>query len=833
MFKSSSVLKTVVLVGGGHAHVHTLKSFGMNPTPGLQIVLISRDVCTPYSGMLPGYIAGYYTKDECHIDLIKLCTFANARFIHAEACGLDVIEKVIYCKDNRPPICYDILSIDIGITPKNIIQTSLSNPNETTSSVSDISVENNNNNNINSRNNITPVKPIDTFGNRWQAILDTIGNRMTDSTSEDIHIAIIGGGGGGVELCFAIHHVLTQKLLALQNNKLNTSRLKVSIYSRGKTILPQHNSDVQQLTADFMLKKGITIQYNADIIGVEDSHSDNYQLLVAADGQKFPFQEAFVCTQASPQSWLRESGLELTDDGFICVQATLESTNVKDVFACGDVSHFVASPRPKAGVFAVRAGPILTENIRCKLLNQPMTNWEPQDQFLGIIGTGDEYAIASKGPMALHGTHIWTLKQEIDRTWMKGYQELPTSMNIDVDKLAANRDKLVEAVAAESGVSCSDFLAEYTMRCGACGSKASAKLLHRALSKVKHRIPSHPDVIVGIGNGHKGDDAAILRCPGENRLLVQTIDFFRSPTNGSGFASDPYQFGKIAANHALSDIHAMGADPVSALALCVLPLGPTDKAEEILVQLLAGACDVLREEGCGLVGGHTAEAAEGDGAMGMGFSVTGSIAANQITRKGPLKAGQVLILTKALGSGVLMAADMKGQVKGEWVVTAVKSMLQSNRAAGIVLRDFRCLSCTDITGFGLLGHLIEMLPDITETNAVEVQLELDKIPLLAGAADCAKSGVKSSLHGKNKENTDSLVEMITIGDCDSHPAYPLLWDPQTCGGLLAAVDCGYADSVVLELQRLGFAAAAVIGTVRDSKREEKLGNNIIELFSPN
>ena len=175
--KQSIGLKTLLLVGGGHAHVHVIKMLGMNPIPGVTVVLVTRDIDTPYSGMLPGYVAGMYTRDECHIDLCRLCSFARVHLIHGEAVGVDVVTKRVYLSDGRPPLGYDILSINIGIAPRTLLKGS-GNGGAT---------------------NITPVKPIDGFAKRWDVILARVlRNDSEESVAAPIRIVVVGGGGGGV-----------------------------------------------------------------------------------------------------------------------------------------------------------------------------------------------------------------------------------------------------------------------------------------------------------------------------------------------------------------------------------------------------------------------------------------------------------------------------------------------------------------------------------------------------------------------------------------------------------------------------------------------------------
>ena len=566
-------------------------------------------------------------------------------------------------------------------------------------------------------------------------------------------------------------------------------------------------------------EKGIMVKNNCDVKNVVNVNGVN--ALNCANGEQIEFDEAIWCTQASPQAWLKDTGLSLDPDGFINVQSTLESTNVPDVFAAGDICCMVENPRLKAGVFAVRAGPPLVANLRRRAKGEsPLEKWVPQEQFLGIIGTGDEYAIASRGPLALEGEYLWTLKDNIDRVWMQGYQELPVmdmtkkrkkkkkgvlkngsggiddddddDDDDDGDKNDDNDDdesddEKTEQLAYAMGQEAIDLLTHSKMRCGGCGSKVGAQVLDRALRRVQHLINPRPEVVAGLGVS-KGDDAALVRLPNKpNMLLVHTLDYFRS------FVSDPFVFGRIAANHALSDVHAMNGDAVTCLALCVIPFGPELKVEESLVQMLAGLCSFLKDENCSLVGGHTSEG--GDNALGL--AVNGVVEEGKELRKGPPQDGDVLILTKPLGTGTILAADMRASAKGSWVQGALNSMQVSNRTAAAILAEHECHGCTDVTGFGLMGHLLEMMKhthtsddklehsvllddDVCrrkpkDVDVCSVTITMDDVPLLDGAKQCVAAGVFSSLHPSNIRCARAVENPE---DGKGSLIYPLLFDPQ-------------------------------------------------------
>mmetsp|Transcript_29583 Transcript_29583/g.74422 ORF Transcript_29583/g.74422 Transcript_29583/m.74422 type:complete len:396 (-) Transcript_29583:41-1228(-) len=361
-----------------------------------------------------------------------------------------------------------------------------------------------------------------------------------------------------------------------------------------------------------------------------------------------------------------------------------------------------------------------------------------------------------------------------------------------------------EAPAVASGAEALAALAgARRMRCGGCGAKVGASVLSRVLTRLReegyHRPGDNPNVLLGLD---APDDAAVVRSPGPGMVSVRTVDFFRD------FVGDPFVFGAIAANHALSDCQAMGAAPSTALAIAVVPYGLPSKVEETLFQMMAGASQVLQEAGCTLVGGHSGEGAE----MALGFSVDGVAAEAEVMRKSGLAPGQALLLTKGVGTGAIMAAwGARRGAAGRWVSGALASMRLSSGPAVDCLRQHGATACTDVTGFGLLGHLVEM----ARPQQVEVELDFDAVPLLDGAAEVAAAGVTSSLHG---ENLRAVKHMVRNPEAlQMRPHWTLLIDPQTAGGMLASVPAERAAAAVEALQALGYGQAAVVGRVLPSQ----------------
>jgi len=270
--------------------------------------------------------------------------------------------------------------------------------------------------------------------------------------------------------------------------------------------------------------------------------------------------------------------------------------------------------------------------------------------------------------------------------------------------------------------------------------------------------------------------------------------------------SPPYTL--VSANHALSDCHAMNAQPTGALAIAVVPYGLDAKVEESLFQMMAGAAKTLKEAGCALLGGHSCEGAD----LSLGFCVTGHVAAKRELRKGGLAAGQTLLLTKPLGTGTLFAAQMRGAAQGQWMAKATSSMLASNAQAARIVAAHGADACTDVTGFGLLGHLFEL----ASASQTTVRVRMGAVPLLDGAAETVRAGIFSSLQPANLRLKRAVSNEAAAL---AHPTYPLLFDPQTAGGLLAAVPSEQAEACVRALRAAGYGEAAAIGEVVEQLSE--------------
>jgi selenide,water dikinase len=742
------VLRDIVLIGGGHSHVGVLKSFGMRPIPGVRLTLICTDMHTPYSGMLPGYVAGHYDYDEVHIDLSRLCVFAGARLFKDEVVGIDRVNNKVLCR-NRPPVPYDQLSINIGSTPQ----------------LGGVP---------GAAEHAVAVKPIQRFNDRWVTLLERVKQHAGKTT-----IAVVGAGAGGVELTLAMQFRLRNELKAIQRNP---DDLTFHLFTNIATILPTHNTGVRKRFEAVLAERGVVVHVNAAVNQVRACS------LQTASGETLDADEIIWVTRAGGAPWLKQTGLALDDEGFIQVNDNLQTLTDPNIFAAGDIASMVNYKLEKAGVFAVRQGPPLTENLRRAVEGTALQAYRPQTSWLALISTGDQYAVASRAWLGFAGAWVWQWKDWIDKRFMRKFQDFP-KMNAHAPKPAASSAQSSVKLTNEESLQAISAIA---MRCGGCGAKVGASVLNRALGNLH---PYETDaVIIGLKDP---DDAAVVRVP-PGKAMVHSVDFFRA------FIDDPYIFGKVAANHALGDIWAMGATAQSATAVATVPPGLEAKVEDVLTQMMTGAMEILGDAQCALVGGHTGEGKE----LALGFAINGLIDddPSKILRKGGMQPGDVLILTKPIGTGTLFAAHAQLAAKGRWIDGALQSMVISNRLGAQCLTEYGATACTDLTGFGLLGHLVEM----TRPSGVDAEIHLSKLPMLDGAEECVAQGIVSSLQGSNVRLRRALRNQEEFV---KHPRYPLIFDPQTAGGLLASVPAGKAEACIAALRKLGYVHTVAIGRI--------------------
>lgn len=722
-----------------------LKSLGMERLPEVRLVLISDHWDTPYSGMLPAMIAGHYSRDEIHVDLHRLCRFAGGDFYRDRVTGLNLKTKQVLLA-GRPPVPFDILSINTGSTPKLEVP--------------------------GAREFAVPVKPIE----QLLARLTEIEQRFLETSGRPFRIVTVGAGAGGVELTLSLRHRLAH--LARTHGRTDGFP-DCTLITSAPTILTGHNRGVQKRFVRLLTARGVKTLTSNAVTEVTAGE------VVCADGSRVAYDALFWATNAAAPDWPRAAGLAVTDDGFIAVNSLLQSTSHEFVYAAGDVATMIRTPRPKSGVFAVRQGPPLARNLRLALQGFAPKPYRPQRTFLSLISTGDESAVASKGPFAAAGPAIWRWKQWIDRRWMRQYQELParTSGEGDMDFTARMKSNLRTDDA-------NNDLRTSRRRSGGSGARVGAIILHEALRQVP--VTVHSSVLVWL---QAPDDPTVLTAhPG--RFMVQSMELLPALLN------DPWLMGRIAVSHALNPLHALGATPLAGQVAATLERAGERIMIERLAQLLAGAATELAAAGATLTGANASESGE----LALGLAVTGTANPVRLIRKTGLRPGDQLLLTKPLGTGVLFAADALYRLPARVLSSVIDSMLQSNAAAAAIFARVGVTACNAVGAFGLLGHLREMLVG-SETG---IELWPDRIPTFPETIKLIESGCESSMVPANQHYLGLLTGPLPNG---TGSVIRLLLDPQTAGPLLAAVAEPEAAATLNALKQAGFHQAAIIGRV--------------------
>jgi selenide,water dikinase len=735
-------LRNVVLVGGGHAHVQVLRRFEMEPLDNARLTVVLDVPVAVYSGMVPGFVAGQYRADELEIDVVPLARRAKARVILSPAAGIDAENRKILFAD-RPPIPYDVASLDVGSTVAGLDLPGV-------------------------RDHAFPTRPISTFVRKVDALVESAKGH---GPGEPFRVVVVGAGAGGVELAFTLE----------QRLRSAGCQPEITLLQAGPSILTGYPESLVRRTERRAGERGIRVRCNTRVTAAEEG------LAILEEDSRLPCEALVWVTGAVSHELLRDSDLPTDSRGFVRTRSTLQVEGSDDLFAVGDCGTLNDYPEtPKAGVYAVRQGPCVADNLRRHLAGEPLKSYTPQHDFLTLLNLGDGTALGAKWGVSIEGAWVMRLKDRIDRAFMRKFQVLDLGGR-----------PTVEFAAEPSMQGDSDAL------CGGCAAKLGQEPLARTLA----RLPSPSGELAG-GRVEVGlsapDDAAVWRTE-TGAHIASSVDIF------SAFTDDPYLVGRVAAINALSDLWATGVTPRVAQAIIAVPEDlDRESSAEMLLQVLAGARAALDQAEVSLAGGHTTMAPD---KLLVGFSVEGEVAAGGFVRKGGLRPGNVLILTKSLGTGVVFHADMRGRARGPWIRAALESMLRPNREAARIAASAGVSGMTDVTGFGLAGHLFEML----SASGVAAEIEISSLPILPGALELLQLGERSTLHAENAR----LLEAIDIGDgLARDPRAAALFDPQTSGGLLFGVDPAAAERTLFQLHDGGDPCAAVVGRVTPPRSDD-------------
>ena len=379
----------LVLIGAGHTNLHIVRMWRARPIPRVRVTLISAFNRATYSGMLPGTLAGLYEPREMEVDLDRLAAASGVRVIYEEAVGLNSVQQQVLLAD-RPPLSYDVAAIGIGSEPI------ISEP-------------------LRQQPAVLSIKPMATFHRRLQERLADVTQNGNETAT--VSVVIVGGGAAGVEVTFCLHAYLAKRLISAQ----------LHLIDAGETILRGYLPKMQRLAREEMERRGIVTHLQQRV-----ANFDGHQLTLE-DGRTIAADVIITATTAAPPPVLDNFDLAQADDGFLATRPTLQSTSVDNVFVVGDTATFLDSPVPKAGVYAVRQGPVLWENLERSFQNQPLREFHPQSSFLSLLATGDGKAIGQYRGRAFHNQLAWRWKDYLDRKFMKRHQEYGPSKGVLAD----------------------------------------------------------------------------------------------------------------------------------------------------------------------------------------------------------------------------------------------------------------------------------------------------------------------------------------------------------------------------------------------------------------
>jgi selenide,water dikinase len=729
-----------VLVGGGHAHVRVIRRWIEEPLAGVRLAIVLERPEAVYSGMVPGFVAGDYEASQLEIDLVPLARRARARVLLARASWIDPVARRIEL-EGRPAIAYDVASLDVGSTVRGLELPGVDEHALTT-------------------------RPIWSFVRRLEAHLAAAAPYAEE---EPLRVAVVGGGAAGLELACTLRARL----------RVAGRPCAVSVLCETPEVLPGSPARVARRARREAERRGIQVRCGVRVGGVEKD-----AVWLEGERRRHACHLAVWATGAAAPSVVRGSPLPLDARGFVRICSTLQVVGHDDLFAAGDCAALEAHPWvPKAGVHAVRQGPVLDANLRARLQGGRLRHYRPQRDFLALLNLGERVALGAKWGRVCVGGPVWRLKDWIDRRFVRRFQVLEPG--------GEPAPAFARPAALEMGAG----------DCGGCAAKLGAASLEGALARLD---PPTQDASVLLGL-ERADDAALLALP-RGDLVLASVDGFPA------FTDDPWLVARVAAVNAASDVLAKGGRPRHAQALVTLPAEDSPAVEEMLVQVLAGIRAGLDPLGVSLVGGHTALGAE----LFVALSISGELgrAEQALTLRGA-RVGERLLLSKALGTGVVLAADRQGLARGAWLQGAFASMLRPNAEAARIARECGASACTDVSGFGLAGHLGELL----RASGVSATLRLEDLPALDGALALLARGLRSSAHQRNAQRRRDIAMNAAAA---AKPQAELLFDPQTCGGLLFALPAERAEDALHALREAGDAGASLIGSVTRLRADSAL-----------
>ncbi|MEZ6093067.1 MAG: selenide, water dikinase SelD [Pirellulaceae bacterium] len=743
MNSTRSARHRIVLLGVGHTNAHVLRMWRMGQRiKDTELLCISNYPNVTYSGMLPAVVAGDVPKSAMEIDLVRLVENSGARLIIDNVTGVDRTTKRIEFSE-RSSIEYDVLSIGAGSRPTfDHVETHEAD-----------------------FDRLIAIKPMQTFLDRLQTALANARDH-----ERTVRIGIVGGGIASFEIVLCLAARWRKAKLENGSREDGIDAILARMQDIEFSVISADTDVVGGLipSAANRLKKYLH-QNNIVVHGNQRVSAVNGAEVRFSDGGVAEYDILIWATSARAPEILTSLDVEKDSRGFILTDATLQSISDPDIFAVGDSGTIKDSPTPKAGVYAVRQSPVLFKNLALRLKDLPLCHYLPQKGFLKLVNVGGQQAIGEYRGLSWSGHWAWKTKLNIDQKFMAMYQDYAPPM--------------MEVASESSGIENSN-----EMRCLGCGGKVPSTILDQLIADANVSSRTSTDVLKGL---EQADDAAIL-APSAVPIAV-TTDAFASPMN------DPFLFGRVLTVHSLSDLYAMGARPFAALANVELPFGSQKGQNRLIREVMTGVQLELGKAKAQLIGGHTIEGPR----LSAGLTCMGKQDQRVVPKQG-IHNADVLVLTKPLGTGICLAALMRSVLPGEHYEALIETLCINNSIALELNSTFHLNAMTDVTGFGLLGHLREML-----LPGQHATIQLQQIPVLPAVEGLVEQQIESTLAPSNQA---AAIEFGLNGNL-RHWKTRILFDPQSSGGLLIAIPREQSANMLNVLRDSGCVAAAIIGEV--------------------
>ncbi len=814
------VATDIVLLGAGATHLEVLRRFALRPQRGVRLTLVTPDAETPDPGRLPALVRGDCPLSEACIDLAPLAVAAGARLILAEPTGLDLAGRMLELA-GRPPLPFDLLSADLGgvsaVPDPPAACIPFSPPGRYLAQLPALEAA------LPADARLAVIGGTAGVTGRIAATSGTAaagdtgasgGVKGTGNTAATGTTGATGGLEPGDAAAVAPGFAVEQTLAVAQALALARrfgERVRLVLVTEAAEPLAAAPPRARRAARAALVEAGVELASGVRAGALADGR------LALSDGSYLAADVALWAGDTLGPGFLAESGLACDAAGRVRVNAGQRSVSHPCLFAAGDCA---------APPYHAPSGRLLFANLRRAARGRRLTSGARRLRLppvvAGMLDLGGGRAVAWCNGLALSGSAVWRCKVWLDQRRMRRYaqpivspflararQPTPRADALRAGARHANarhaNARHANARHAEAGHAGPRHADARHAEAGHAGARPAGGAGMTAPTLASLPLMPSPDTLVGLGTP---DGAAVLTPP-VGQALVQSVSSLRACLD------DPFVFGQIAAAHALSQHYATGAQPWTALAIAAAPSGASPGAPHAALPgappgaapqadaeaMLAGVADTLFTDGCTLVGARHAAASEAS----VGLVLTGLADPSRLPRRSALRPGDVLLLTKPLGSGIVLAAHQRGEARGEWLRSAIEAMRTSNAEAARLLRAHGATACAAIAERGLAGHLTGLL----HASGVAAALWPALVPALPGALELVAAGVAG-------EAASCGALALAGGAADARAV--LLVDPQVSGGLLAALPPARADACLAALHRAGLRAA-IVGVVEAAEQD--------------